>query len=88
MTDDVLESQWDAFKNKKPFTVILSYQDLGMQSPTFSEFKVLAASPKQAVFFAKHEAYVEGLNTDDDLNKENFEVVAVFKYHLENLKEE
>ena len=66
---------------KKPYTAII---DIDMQGDAIRH--VMAASPKQAEFFAKHEISVAADCNQPD--KDTLHTVAIFEGHLENLKDE
>lgn len=87
MSDDVEESQWAALGPKKPYTVLVLFPpECKMRFVNFhGELRVMASSPKQAVFFAQHEAWVECEGDALGVAKTDFEAIAVFRYHLTNL---
>lgn len=71
---------------KNPYTVLLLYPDYcKMNNSKTYEAHVLAKSPEQAAFFAQHEAWVDNESEVEELNKKDFEVLAVYEGHLENL---
>lgn len=69
---------------KQPYTVVLLYPDyMRANNARACTYKVEAKSPAQAVFFARYEAKQDN---DDEVDEANdFEALAVFNGHLENL---
>lgn len=74
-----------AIPGRKEFTVVMVWQRQDDCSTTYIA-KVWAASPKQAVFFAKYEMQKETRDIDD-LNRDEIEIIAIYEGHLENLYE-